>query len=165
MVHVLDLFAEERAALLGVLTAIHDEDWQTPTACVGWTVHDVALHILGGDLGSLSRRRDGHAAAARPGEELAVLVDRLNAEWVEAGRRLSPRLVTELLAFSGAPLFDHLRSLDLSATGGPVSWAGPGPAPVWLDVAREYTERWLHQQHIREAVGRPGLTDRRFMGP
>ena len=36
---------------------------------------------------------------------------------------------------------------------------------MWLDVAREYTERWLHQQHIRDAVGKPGLTNRRFMGP
>jgi len=36
---------------------------------------------------------------------------------------------------------------------------------VWLDVAREYTERWLHQQHIRDGVGKPGLTDRRFLGP
>jgi hypothetical protein len=32
-------------------------------------------------------------------------------------------------------------------------------------VAREYTERWLHQQHIRDAVGKPGLTERHFMAP
>jgi hypothetical protein len=51
------------------------------------------------------------------------------------------------------------------ALGEPVSWAGSDPAPVWLDVAREYTERWLHQQHIRDAVARPGLTDHRFFAP
>jgi hypothetical protein len=47
----------------------------------------------------------------------------------------------------------------------PVDWAGPNPVPVWLDVAREYTERWVHQQHIRDAVGRPGLKERRWFGP
>jgi hypothetical protein len=34
-----------------------------------------------------------------------------------------------------------------------------------MHVAREYTERWVHQQHIRDAVGRPGLTERRYFGP
>lgn len=58
-----------------------------------------------------------------------------------------------------------LLTLDPAATAGPVSWAGPEPAPVWLDLAREYTERWLHQQHIREATGRPGLTSPRYLVP
>lgn len=30
---------------------------------------------------------------------------------------------------------------------------------AWFDVARELTERWLHQQQIRLAVGAPPLTD------
>ena len=33
------------------------------------------------------------------------------------------------------------------------------PAPAWLDVAREYTEYWVHQQQVRDAVGRPGADD------
>jgi hypothetical protein len=49
--------------------------------------------------------------------------------------------------------------------GNPVSWAGPNSAPVWVDLAREYTERWLHQQHIREAVGKPGLQQPRLFAP
>ncbi len=45
----------------------------------------------------------------------------------------------------------YFQRVDPFAMGGPVSWAGPEPAPVWLDVAREFTERWHHQQHIRAA--------------
>jgi hypothetical protein len=74
-------------------------------------------------------------------------------------------VLTDLLRVSGPPLFDYFASLDLMAIGGGVSWAGLEQAPIWLDVAREYTERWLHQQHIRDAVGKPALTDRRFLGP
>jgi hypothetical protein len=59
----------------------------------------------------------------------------------------------------------YFQSLDLHALGGPVSWAGPDPAPVWLDLAREYTERWVHQQQIRDATRRSGLRNRRFMAP
>jgi hypothetical protein len=55
--------------------------------------------------------------------------------------------------------------LDPYVLAGPVTWAGPDPAPVWLDLAREYTERWHHQQHIRDAVGKPGLGEPRFLAP
>jgi uncharacterized protein (TIGR03083 family) len=162
---VLDLFPAERAALLDLLSALTDEEWAKPTVCPGWSVKDVALHILGGDLGNVSRRRDGFQLRSTPGEDLVTFVNRFNDDWVRVARRLSPRLLVDLLAFSGPQLFDYFASLDLSASGGGVSWAGLDPAPVWLDVAREYTERWLHQQHIRDAVGKPGLTVRRFMAP
>jgi hypothetical protein len=49
--------------------------------------------------------------------------------------------------------------------GGAVSWAGNAPAPVWLDLAREFTEHWHHQQHIREATGRQILDEPRFLRP
>jgi hypothetical protein len=38
-------------------------------------------------------------------------------------------------------------------------------SPNWFDIGREYTERWLHQQQIREAVGAPGLTTREWLHP
>jgi hypothetical protein len=42
---------------------------------------------------------------------------------------------------------------------------GPEPTPVWLDLAREYTERWCHQQQIRDAVGQPDLRQSRYLAP
>lgn len=165
-VHVLDLFLDERHALLEVLQGLTAEEWAAPTVCGDWTVHEVALHVLGDDLGKLSRGRDGFTRLhPESGEGLVAFIDRINEEWMVAARRLSPRLVRELLGATIEPLVDYLRSLDLAAMGEPVSWAGDKPAPIWLDVAREYTERWVHQQHIRDAVGRPGLTDPRFLSP
>ena len=60
---------------------------------------------------------------------------------------------------------EYFRALDPYAMGGAVSWAGSGPRPVWLDIAREYTERWHHQQHIRDAVDLPGLKQPRYLAP
>ncbi len=163
---VLDLFPEERAALLDLLSSLTEDEWARPTACPGWSVKDIAGHILGVDFRNLSWRRDGfQGGGPAPGEDLAAFVDHINEEWVRAARRLSPRVLQDLLAASGLPLSDYLASLDLFAVAEPVSWAGPEPAPVWLDVAREYTERWVHQQQIRDAVGQPGLADRRFLAP
>ncbi|HEV7216255.1 MAG TPA: hypothetical protein VGP33_14155, partial [Chloroflexota bacterium] len=39
------------------------------------------------------------------------------------------------------------------------------PAPVWLDVAREYTEQWMHQAQIRDATGVAGIRERRLFAP
>ncbi len=165
-VDVLHLFPEERVALLRLLSRLTPEEWATPTACAGWSVHDVAAHILGGDLANISTRRDGfQGVPGAPGEDLVSFINRFNDEWVRAARRLSPEVIVDLLGFSGPQLFTYFATLDLEARDGSVSWAGLDPAPVWLDVAREYTERWMHQQHIRDALDKPGLTDTRFMAP
>lgn len=165
---VIDLFPELVDELLALLHSLDDEQWQQPTACAGWSVHDVALHLLGGDVGILSRHRDGY----RPGEEriesweeLVAFINRHNAIWVEATRRISPRLLVDLLAFTGPQVAETFQAWDPNAMGGAVSWAGEAPAPVWLDLAREYTERWLHQQHIREVVGAPLLEQPRYLAP
>ena len=35
----------------------------------------------------------------------------------------------------------------------------------WMDIGREYTERWHHQMQIRDAVGADGLLQRRWLYP
>lgn len=162
-------FPELLEALLDLLNSLSGEQWRRPTACAGWSVKDVAAHLLGGDVGLLSRQRDGYrppaAAQIDSWDDLVAFINELNEQWVTAARRLSPHLLIDLLAFTGKQTSAYFRSLDPYALGQPVSWAGPDPAPVWLDLAREYTERWHHQQHIRDAVGRPGLTEPRYLAP
>jgi hypothetical protein len=135
-------------------------------------VKDVAAHLLGDDVGRLSWGRDGFVNPAfAAGIDISTLpgliaaIDRQNALWVEATRRISPDLLIALLRLTGEQTDAYFRSLDLDALGMPVDWAGPEPAPIWLDLAREYTERWVHQQHIRDAVGRPGLIEPRWLAP
>jgi uncharacterized protein (TIGR03083 family) len=166
-VEVLHLFPEERLHLLELLRGLSAEQWKLPTVCPGWSVGDIARHLLGDDLGRLSRMRDGfrEASQAKPGEDVVALVNRLNEQWVTALRRLSQRVVCDLLEMTGEWTQEHFATLDLDAMGSAVSWAGPDPAPVWLDVAREYTERWHHQQQMRDAVGAPELLSRRIFAP
>ncbi|MGD8968653.1 MAG: maleylpyruvate isomerase family mycothiol-dependent enzyme [Anaerolineae bacterium] len=164
---VVDLFPEILEALISLLSGLRTEDWDKRTACPSWSVKDVALHLLGDDVVILSSGRDGHSspASAHSWEELVAFIDAWNEGWVQATRRMSPRLLIDLLELTGTQVCGYFRSLDPYAYGGPVSWAGPDPAPVWLDLAREYTERWHHQQHIRDAVGRCGLKEPRFFAP
>jgi uncharacterized protein (TIGR03083 family) len=164
---VADLFPEVLDSLLDVLSGLSPEDWDKPTACSRWSVKDIATHLLGGQLGILSRKRDGYAYSGNPirWDELVTLINNLNDTWVNAASRLSPRVLCDLLKLSGEEVCAYFNSLDPYAIGGPVSWAGPERVPVWLDLAREYTEWWHHQQQIRDAVGKPGLKEPRLFAP
>ena len=172
-VFVVDLFPLERQELLHLLSQLHEEAWHLPTICAGWSVKDIVLHLLGDDIGLLSRKRDAFddfiIMKTRPPlsswSDLVAYINQRNELWVQATRRMSNRLVCTFLTMTGEETYQYFSSLDLLALGEPVSWAGPAAAPVWLDIAREYTERWVHQQHIRDAVGRPGLKDRHFFAP
>jgi len=165
---VADLFPEILDALLDLLGGLSDAEWDAPTVCPDWSVKDLAGHLLGDDVGMLSRRRDGYRrgnAAFASWDDLVAFINRQNAEWVETARRISPRLLCDMLRLAGEQVSTFFQSLDPYALGGPVDWAGPAPAPIWLDLAREYTERWHHQQQIRDAVGKRGLCEPRYLAP
>ena len=167
-VQTVDLFPVERRQLIDLLENLSEREWALPTVCTGWSVKDVALHVLGADIGVLSRKRDGHSSATErldSWEELVAFLNDWNERWVVTARRISAPLLIELLRFTGDDVHEYFASLDLHEMGGPVSWAGPEPAPVWLDVAREYTERWLHQQQMRNAVKRPGGKEPELFAP
>jgi uncharacterized protein (TIGR03083 family) len=164
---VAELFPELRRDLLTLLEGLRTDEWELPTAAPKWSVKDVALHLLGGDIGILSRRRDCFHSGKMVSSpsELVSMINQLNEAWVAATRRMSPQVLRDLLSHAGKQADAYLMSLDPLGEGEPVSWAGPEPAPRWFDVAREYTERWHHQQQIRDATGRPGLYEARIFGP
>jgi uncharacterized protein (TIGR03083 family) len=165
---VADRFPALLVALLNLLHSLTLEEWQHPVHGGEWTVKDLAQHLLGDEINILSGKRDRFSETFAPihsWDALIALINRRNAEWVEATRRMSPKVICDLLRITGDQTNEHFRQLNLFATGSPVDWAGPDPAPVWLDVAREFTERWHHQQHIRDAVGKPGASGPEFLTP
>ncbi|MBV9012357.1 MAG: maleylpyruvate isomerase family mycothiol-dependent enzyme [Pseudonocardiales bacterium] len=151
------VFEYDRAVLINLLKNLRPDEWQQLTACAPWLVRDVAAHLLGNDLSRLARTRDGHITgnAPRSGEPLPAFIHRFNQDWVSAASRISPAVLVDLLATTSPQVLRMWRDLDLDALGGPVSWASPDPAPLWLDCARDFTEFWVHQQQIRDATGRP----------
>ncbi|MEU0939307.1 maleylpyruvate isomerase family mycothiol-dependent enzyme [Embleya sp. NPDC005971] len=148
------LFAPEQAALTAALRGLAPADWGRE-AVPGWTVRDLAAHVLGDFYGRLARDRDGHrdGPAFAPGEALEAFIHRINQEWVDAQRRVSPAALTDTIDLIGGRTARFFETADPDAPSLGVSWAGVDPAPMWLDSARDFTEFWTHRQQIRHAVG------------
>jgi uncharacterized protein (TIGR03083 family) len=149
----------ERGRLLTVLRSLDDEDWSLPTRCPGWSILDLAAHLIGDDLGYIAGHRDAHHGTEPPpglgAERFITWLDELQDDWVRAARRLSPRLTIELLAWLDDRMVETIRADDSRAEDATVSWASDGLVPRWLDHGRELTERWIHHQQIADALGRP----------
>jgi len=165
----LHLFLLLDQKLIGLLKSLSSEEWKKPTLAKLWTVKDVAAHLLDGNLRVLAQAQNYMGDS--PSEILSYndLIDylnRLNADWVKAMKRVSPGTLIELLETTQSSVIDYYHSLDLWAPARfAVSWAGEQESQNWFHIAREYTERWHHQQQIREAVGKEGIMDMEFFSP
>lgn len=169
-VYTAALFPQLHRELILLLRAMDAAAWQRPTVAGGWRVRDVVAHLLDGDLRRLAATRDGHVLAPdRPVssfEHVVALINDLNATGVQYAKRLSPRLLVDLLEQTGrwvSELFAQLPPHEEASFA--VAWAGEQRSENWMDIGREYTERWHHQMQIRDAVGVPELLERAWLGP
>lgn len=167
---LVDRLGPLHAELVALLRGLDSTDWHRPTACSLWSVRDITAHLLDDDLRRLSFHRDGQAPPVGGPiagyASLVAMINRMNAEWVAVARRMSPRVLIELLEVTGPMVVELFRSIDPHAPAHwAVAWAGEETSAHWFDVGRDYTERWLHQQQIRDAVGAAPLTGREWLHP
>lgn len=163
------LFPKLDGMLLELLRSLAPEDWEKQTVSPLWKVKDVAAHLLDTALRGLSIGRDRDPLQTpnlnSPGA-LAAFINRLNQEGVTVYRRLSPAILISLMETASRGLADYHASRDPYAVAlYGVSWAGEDQSANWFDTAREFTERWHHQQQIRLAVDRPGILTRELYHP
>ncbi len=163
------MFRPVSTHLVAVLRRLTPDDWQRPTVAGAWRVRDVVAHMLDTSLRRLSFHRDGltpppPTQPLTTEREFVAFINGLNAMWVAAAERLSPRVLTDLYERASRDAADFYESQPLDGPGlFPVSWAGEDASASWFDIGREFTELWHHQQQIRMAVGAEGLPDPKYL--
>lgn len=166
VVHLLPLLDTKLIDLLKELTP---GEWQQQTIAKLWTVKDVVAHLLDGNMRILSLLRDNYWSEQpniNSKQDLVNFLNQLNADWVKAMKRVSPPMLILLHEITGRQLCDYVETLnphDKAVLA--VDWAGETESKNWMAIAREYTEKWLHQQQIRDAVNKPALMTREFFYP
>ena len=166
----LPLFPLLDKKLIELLRSLTAEEWNAQTVAKLWNVKDVASHLLDGNLRALSTSRDGYfgekAENIHSYQDLVDFLNQLNLSWTTATKRLSPQLLIQLLETTGQEYYEHLQTLDpFDKAVFSVAWAGEETSQNWFHIAREYTEKFLHQQQIRDAVGKQGIMTKEFYYP
>lgn len=164
------LFPKLDEQLITLLKSLSPEDWDKSTLAGRWRVKDIAAHLLDGNIRTLSIFRDGYFGDPPSGvssyQDLVNYLNRLNADWVQAMKRVSPAALIQLLETSGSEYHQCLLALNpFEKALFAVDWAGESESQNWFHIAREYTEKWHHQKQIREAVGVGGLMEKEFYQP
>ncbi|MFC0359270.1 hypothetical protein CYJ76_07085 [Kytococcus schroeteri] len=116
----------ERWALVADLADLDRAAWDTPSLAPGWTVMDVAAHLV--DNARTTPWRLTRAMVAAGGS-----LDRQNQAGVDAERRPTP-----------AAMLDALRSVA-GRTSGPPTWLAP--------VASRLVEEIAHGEDVRRPLG------------
>lgn len=132
---VFALTAVERRRAADMFAALSDDQWAVPSLCAGWTVRDVAGHLIGPFCVSIPRFVLGSLVSGGPGRYSARGSRQL-------GRRPTEEIIAILREHAGdcfappgtgplAPLTDlavHLRDvarpLGLETTAAPAAWRG-----------------------------------------
>ncbi|WP_111672589.1 maleylpyruvate isomerase N-terminal domain-containing protein [Algoriphagus litoralis] len=165
----LHLFQVLDQKLLELLKSLSPAEWESQTVAKLWKVKDVAAHLLDGNLRTLSMSRDRYfgekADNVQSYDDLICYLNELNRSWVQAMKRVSPTVLIDLLESSGKEYISHLETLPPFENAlFSVAWAGQQTSPNWFHIAREYTEKFLHQQQIRDAVNKPGIMTSELFG-
>ena len=165
------LFSEITEKLIILLRGLDKEQWNLPTCYPSWKVKDIVAHLIQTAVGRLSLQRDEYfrksGFSQQPSfEDLSSVIDHANSSWTDIFSQTSPRILLDFLEVTERQLSDFIQDQDLHSTAlYGVSWAGEFKSANWFDLGRDYTERWHHQQQIREAVGAESLGTNRYLAP
>ena len=150
---IIGALEETWASILSLCARLTDTEWNAPTDCPGWSVKDQLAHMVGTES----------ALAGRPAptidvERFAYLrnaIGQSNEAWIEVRRSRPPLAVLEEFRSITTE-----RLADLKAQSQD-DFDAESPTPAGTDTYGRFMrirvmDCWVHEQDIREAIGRPG---------
>jgi uncharacterized protein (TIGR03083 family) len=141
------------ASLDALLDSLDDDDWAAPTDCPGWTVQDTVSHIIGTERGLAGHPAPDVTVPASP--HLRNDIGRMNEAWVIERRDRSPGEVLEEFRAVVRERQAQLARMDQTDMDAE-SWTPAGTATFGRFMQIRVFDQWIHEQDIREAVGRSG---------
>ncbi|MHC4846672.1 MAG: maleylpyruvate isomerase family mycothiol-dependent enzyme, partial [Planctomycetota bacterium] len=151
----IEALREEWASIADLLAGLSDDEWSQPTPLPGWDVHDNVAHIIGTEsmLAGVAAPEIEVDREANP--HVRNDIGAFNEVWIESLRGKSP---AEMRA-----LFTELTTQRLATLDGLTqeAWDEVSFTPAGKDTHGRFMQIrvmdcWMHEQDIRDAVGRPG---------
>jgi uncharacterized protein (TIGR03083 family) len=143
------------ASLGALLGELSDNEWLLPSPLPGWSVQDNVSHIVGTEAMLAGEPGPSIEIDRAVSEHVRNDIGAFNEQWVQALRAESP---SEVLA-----RFRELTAARLAtlATMSEDEWNAESFTPAGKDTYGRFMQIrvfdcWLHEQDIRDAVGKPG---------
>jgi uncharacterized protein (TIGR03083 family) len=143
------------ASLDALLGDLSQEEWLIPTPLPGWSVQDNVSHIVGTEAMLAGEPGPSIEIDRNVSEHVRNDIGAFNEQWVESLRVVAP-----------SEVLDRFRALSVArlATLAAMSeeeWNAESFTPAGKDTFGRFMQIrvfdcWLHEQDIRDAVGRPG---------
>jgi uncharacterized protein (TIGR03083 family) len=137
---VIDGTLAELEAFGVLVRSLDDAEWATPTRCTGWTVADVAGHLVGAFADILAGRLEGQGT------------DEVSQRQAAERRGRSPREIADEIDTvlpQTAALLSHIHEATWGRSiPGVAMTVGQGWGAMW-------TGTYIHADDIRAAIGRP----------
>jgi uncharacterized protein (TIGR03083 family) len=143
--------SRQRRRLAALLSSLSDEQLRAASRCDGWTVTDVAAHLVG-----VNAFWHGSVAAGIAGRPTRVLAGfdpaRTPALMVDGMRSLAPAEIVEHLVATNETFLDAISNLDQEG------WAAPaespaGHVPIHLVLQHALWDCWVHERDILLPLG------------
>lgn len=147
----LDALAEQQRELSDLLSSLSNDDWEAPSACEGWSISDVVLHLAQTDemaLASVHGRFEEKLAELSEGIGFAEDVDAGAGLMVARDRGALAAQVHDRYETGAAALLDALCRAD---EGQRVTWVA-GELRVRTLTTTRLTETWIHTGDIAAGV-------------
>ena len=142
----------QRERLAGALAGLSPEQWAVPSRCDGWSVQDVAAHLV-----SVNRFWLVSMGAGRRGEPTRLLESfdpvTVPAAIVAGTRGAPPAATLEELSASNAELAGLVGSLSEAELSMPAE-APPGHIALRAVCAHALWDAWVHERDVLLPLGR-----------
>jgi uncharacterized protein (TIGR03083 family) len=122
-----------------LVRSLSPKQWDTPSRCDGWTVGDVARHVVGSMADVAAGRLEGLGSPEVTKREVDERAGRSPAELADECAEVTKAAAGML------PLFDDA-AWAAASPGGYEGTLGDGVEALWYDT-------WLHANDIRAAIG------------
>lgn len=148
---------EQYDAVVALAEGLAPAEWDLPTACPGWTVKDNVSHVIGIEAMLLGRPTPD---VVLPDDLPHVRNDfgRVNEHWIESYRGRSTADVLADLRGVIAERRAALAGMDQAAFDAE-SFTPAGTDSYGRFMRIRVMDMWMHEQDVREVVGRPGHED------
>lgn len=150
---VIDLLADEWAALSAFGRELSEADWATPTALPGWNVKDCVAHVAGTERMLLGEPSPTHDVSDLPHvrDDFGAMME----VWVQDYRHLSG---ADTLASFDEVIARRLAALRAMSDDelDEVGWSPIGQVPYRVFMQVRLFDAWMHEQDMRRALDRPG---------